>query len=98
MGAYKSHIGRPTTSDHKQFNIRMFRLRIEVEHAFAIHANLKSVIEIGYSPAMAYYLVAININYLQENQTLKRVNVALPTLGEYLHIDENLEEDENDDN
>lgn len=108
MGAYKSHIGRPITSDQKQINIRMSRLRIEVEHAFAVHANSwqlftrKSIMKIGSSPATAYYLVAVllsNItNCLRGNQTSKRLNVAPPTLDEYLYMDQDLDEEESDDN
>ena len=107
MGAYKSHIGRPITSDQKCFNIRMSRLRIEVEHTFAIHANSwqlftkKSIMKIGSSPATAYYLVAVllsNItNCLRGNQTSKRLNVAPPILDEYLYMDQDLDKEKTDD-
>ena len=107
MGAYKSHIGRPITSDQKRFNIYMSKLRIEVEHAFAIYANSwqlftkKSIMKIGSSPATAYYLVAVllsNItNCLQGNKTSKWLNVVPPTLDEYLHMDQDLDEEETDD-
>lgn len=97
MGAYKSSVGHPITSIQKRFNVRMSRLRIEVEHAFAIHANTwqlftkTSVMKIGSSPATAYYLIAVlmsNItNCLRGNQTSRRLQCSPPTLEEYLYLE-----------
>ena len=40
MGPYKNYPGKPHTATQNQFNKIMSRLRIEVEHGFAIHQNL----------------------------------------------------------
>ena len=57
--------------------------------------------KIGFSPAIAYCLVIIlllNItNCLQRNQTSKRLNIASPTLDEYLYIDQDLDKEETND-
>lgn len=37
---YKNYLGRPRTPAHNQFNKIISKLRIEVEHGFAIHQNL----------------------------------------------------------
>ena len=102
MGAYKSTRDGPVTPDQKRFNVRMSRLRIEVEHAFAIHANSwqlftkKHVMKIGLSPAAAYYLVAVlmsNItNCLRGNQTSKRLQCSPPNVEDYLRIEESGDE------
>lgn len=40
MGLYKNYLNRPRTAAHNRFNKAMSRLRIEVEHGFALHQNL----------------------------------------------------------
>lgn len=40
MESYKNYPGRPQTPVQEKFNKAMSRLRIEVEHGFAIHQNL----------------------------------------------------------
>lgn len=40
MGPYKNYPSRPRTPAQNKFNKAMSRLRIEVEHGFALHQNL----------------------------------------------------------
>ena len=40
MGPYKNFPNRSRTPAHNRFNKAMAKLRIEVEHGFALHQNL----------------------------------------------------------
>lgn len=82
----------------------MYRSRVCICNTCKLIAVIhkKSIMKIGFFPTTTYYLVAVllsNItNCLQGNQTSKWFNTAPPTLNEYLHMDQDLDKEESNNN
>ena len=94
MDAYRAYTGHSIASEDRRFNRYISSLRVEMEHAFAIHANSwqlftkKSIIKLNWSPVAAYYLMAILLSNIQcclrDNQISKRFQMAPPSVQKYL--------------
>lgn len=98
MGSYRAFANRPVTHIQKKFNRRMSKLRIAVEHGFALHQNLWTFngfrlgLKIEQSPVAAYYVVAVLLSNiytcLRGNQTSKQFAMDPPSLEEYLKLED----------
>ena len=95
MGPYKNYLGRPQTSAQEKFNKAMSRLRIEVEHGFAIHQNLWTWngfhlgLKIRQGAAIGYAVSVLLSNIwtcMRGNQTSYRFACAPSTPEEYLQF------------
>lgn len=105
MGLYKNCPGRPRTPAHNRFSKIMSKLRIEVEHGFAIHLWAWNSFHLGLKlsqGAAACYAVSVllaNIwTCLRGNQTSIRFDYAPPEIENYLSLPEadNSSEDDGD--
>lgn len=92
MGLYQNYPNRLRTPAHDQFNKAMSRLRIEVEHGFAIHQNLwtwngfylglklRQGVAVGY----AVWVLLTNVwTCLRGNQTSMRFQYMPSAVEEY---------------
>lgn len=100
MGPYKNYPNRPRTAAHERFNKTMSRLRIEVEHGFAIHQNLWTWngfhlgLKLRQGAAICYAVSVLLANAwtcMRGNQTSMRFECMSPGVEEYLSL---LDEDE----
>lgn len=105
MGPYKNYPNRPRTAAHNRFNKTMSRLRIEVEHGFALHQNLWTWngfhlgLKLRQGAAICYAISVLLANIwtcLRGNQTSQRFDCAPPAVEEYLALplDENSSSEE----
>lgn len=103
MGPYKNYADRPRSEAHEQFNKAMSRVRIEVEHGFAIHQKLWTWngfhLGLKLSPgAVVCYTISVllaNIwTCVRGNQTSTRFMCMPPSLEDYLQRLINNNEDE----
>ena len=97
MGPYRNYPNRPRTPAHDQFNKAMSRLRIEVEHGFAIHQNLWTWngfhlgLKLRQGAAVGYAVSVLLANVwtcLRGNQTSMRFSCMPPAVEEYLALPE----------
>ncbi len=95
MGPYKNYPGRPRTPAQEKFNKVISRLRIEVEHGFAIHQNLWTWngfhlgLKIRQGAAIGYAVSVLLSNIwtcMRGNQTSYRFAYAPPAVEEYLAL------------
>lgn len=105
MGPYKNHPSRPRTPAQDQSSKIMSRLRIEVEHGFAIHQNLWTWngfhlgLKLSQGTAVCYAVSVLLANIwtcIRGNQTSVRFACAPPALENYLELlaaDHDLESD-----
>ena len=107
MGPYKNYPGRPRTPAHNRFNKIMSKLRIEVEHGFAIHQNLWTWngfhlgLKLSQGAAVCYAVSVLLANMwtcLRGNQTSIRFNCAPPEIENYLSLPEEENSSEEDGN
>ena len=97
MGPFKNHQDRPRTSAQYAYNLRMSRLRIEVEHGFALHQNLWTMngfhisLKVGQGAAVCYAVSVLLANIwtcLRGNQTSQRFRIAPPNVEDYLRLNQ----------
>ena len=102
MGPYKRKPGVARTPQQSRFNKRMAKLRIEVEHGFAIHQNLWTYngfhlsLKLRQGAAMAYAVAVLMANIwtcMRGNQTSRRLHCAPPNVEEYLSKYEEFDDD-----
>lgn len=95
MGPYKNFPSRLCTPAQDKFNKIMSRLRIEVEHGFAIHQNLWTWngfhlgLKLGQRAAVCYAVAVLLANIwtcIRGNQTSVRFACAPPALEDYLEL------------
>lgn len=97
MGPYRNYPNRPRTPAYDQFNKAMSRLRIEVEHGFAIHQKLWTWngfhlgLKLRQGAAIGYAVSVLLANVwtcLRGNQTSMRFSCMPPAVEEYLALPE----------
>ena len=103
MGPYKNYPGRPRTPAQEKFNKAISKLRIEVEHGFAIYQNLWTWngfhlgLKICQRAAIGYAVSILLSNIwtcMRGNQTSYRFACAPPAVEEYfVLIPTNADED-----
>lgn len=102
MGPYKNYPNWPGTAAHNRFNKTMAKLRIEVEHGFALHQNLWTWngfhlgLKLQQGAAVCYALAVLLANAwtcMRGNQTSLRFRCMPPVLENYLFLQENDDED-----
>ena len=107
MGPYRNYPNHLRTLAQDKFNKVIARLRIEVEHGFAIHQilwtwngfHLQLKVRQGAAVGYAVSVLLANIwTCLQNNQTSLRFNYAPPEVEEYLQLSNNLRDDRSVDN
>lgn len=95
MGPYKNYPNQPRTAAHERFNKAMSRLRIEVEHGFAIHQNLwiwngfHLGLKLWQGAAICYVVSVLLANAwtcMRENQTSICFQCMPPAVDEYLSL------------
>lgn len=95
MGPYKNYPTRPRNPAEDQFNKIMAKLRIEVEHGFAVHQNLWTWnafhlgLKISQGAAITYAVSVLLANIwtcLRGNQTSLRFACSPPALEDYLQV------------
>lgn len=93
MGPYKNYPQKPRTAAQEKFNKTMAKLRIEVEHGFAIHQNLWAwngyhlQLKVLQGAAIGYAVSVLLSNIwtcLRGNQTSYRFACAPPAVEAYL--------------
>ena len=106
MGPFKNHPGRLRTKEQNIYNKRMSKLRIEVEHGFALHQNLWTWngfdlgLKLRQGAAVCYAVSVLLANIwtcLRGNQTSKRFKISPPDIEEYLRVVELQDVDDFDD-
>lgn len=95
MEPYKNFPNRPRTPAHNHFNKAMAKLRIEVEHGFALHQNLWTWngfhlgLKLRQGAAVCYAVSVLLANIwtcMKGNQTSTRFGCMPPAVEEYLAL------------
>lgn len=102
MGPYKNYPNYPRTAAYDRFNKAISRLRIEVEHGFAIHQNLWTWnsfhlgLRLQQGAVISYAVSVLLANAwtcMRGNQTSQRFGCMPPALEDYLSIPEDIDMD-----